>query len=249
MSFTRLNADECAERKSLDESMAPGLYAVNTPVLCGQAFQSNNQLVSQMGSDSLNSGVDWRFYSGPVDVESDLRNINRAASRCPENKYAPNLDVCDSEAYASSGYPAGGGVVGGSDQGSVGNGMYGPASGMRKTGQRCGDNNLVDFPDAYMPAGEQTRLSNPANNVRSVGWNRFECLALNPQDRILMEMPTEIPSRLVIKDNHRPCVPDTSAMFAPLLGSDAATRVLPTVPTVAVPASYVASSYAYDRCG
>lgn len=239
MSFTRLRSDECAERKSLDESMAPGLYSVNTPVLCGQAFQTNNQLISQKGSDSLNSGVDWRFYSGPVDVESDLRNINRAASRCPENKYAPSLEACDGEGYGDSGYPAGGGVVGGA----------GPAVGLRKTGQRCGDNNLVDFPDFYMPSGEQTRLSNPANNLRSVGWNRFECLSLNPQDRVLMEMPTEIPSRLVVKDNHRPCVPDTSAMFSPLLGADAASRTLPKVPTVAVPASYVGSSHAYDRCG
>ncbi len=239
MSFTRLNADECAERKALDESMAPGLYSVNTPVLCGQAFQTNSQLVSQKGSDSLNSGVDWRFYSGPVDVESDLRNINRAASRCPENKYAPNLKVCDGCSFASNGYPAGGGVDGSAGQG----------CGLRKTGQRCGDNNLVDFPDNYMPAGEQTRLSNPANNLRSVGWNRFECLSLNPQDRVMVEMPTEIPSRLVIKDNHRPCVPDTSAMFAPLLGADAMGRVLPKVPTVQVPASYVGASYAYDRSG
>lgn len=239
MSFTRLNADECAERKSLDESMAPGLYAVNTPVLCGQAFQKNNQLISQKGSDSLNSGVDWRFYSGPVDVESDLKNINRAASRCPENQYAPNMQVCDGCSYDDSGYPAGGGVIGGA----------GSNCGLRKNGQRCGDNNLVDFPDSYMASGEQTRLSNPAGNVRSVGWNRFECLSLNPQDRILMEMPTEIPSRLIVKDNHRPCVPDTGAMFAPLLGADAANRTLPKVPTVPVPASYVGSSYAYDRCG
>ena len=239
MSFTRLSSDECAERKTLDASMAPGLYAVNTPVLCGQAFQSNNQLVSQKGSDSLNSGVDWRFYSGPVDVESDLHNINRAASKCPENKYTPNLDVCDGCSFNNSGYPAGGGV----------DGSAGPNCGLRKQGQRCGDNNLVDFPDNYIPAGEQTRLSNPAGNVRSVGWNRFECLSLNPQDRIMMEMPTEIPSRLVIKDNHRPCIPDTSAMFAPLLGSDAMGRTLPKVPTVQVPANFVASGYAYDRCG
>ena len=238
MSFTRLSNDECAERKSLDESMGPGLYNVNTPVLCGQSFQTNSQLINQRGGTSLNSGVDWRFYNGPVDVESDLRNINRASSKCPENKYVPNLDVCDGCSFSNQGYPAGGGVTSG-----------GANCGLRKAGQRCGDNNLVDFPDSYMPAGEQTRLSNPANNLRSVGWNRFECLPMNPQERVMMEMPTEIPSRMVIKDNHRPCIPDVAPMFAPLLGQDALNRTLPNVKTNSVQASYVGSGFAYDRCG
>ena len=42
----------------------------------------------------MNTGVDWRFNAGPIDVDSELRNLNRAASRCPSNKYEPSCNDC-----------------------------------------------------------------------------------------------------------------------------------------------------------
>ena len=55
----------------------------------------------------MNSGVEWRFYSGPVDVESELRNINKPASRCPSRKYNPTMNGVS---CPNQGQPAGQGV-------------------------------------------------------------------------------------------------------------------------------------------
>ena len=67
-------------------------------------------------------------------------------------------------------------------------------------------NNLVHGDDCYFTV-EDTRLSNPACNLRGTGWNRWEWLCLNPQERVLMPFDHNINNRLVAKDNHRPCIP------------------------------------------
>ena len=71
------------------------------------------------------------------------------------------------------------------------------------------DNSLeqTDFKDCGIPTIENTRLSNPACNLRGTGWNRWEWLCDNPQERVLMPFDTNISNRLVVKDNHRPVVP------------------------------------------
>ena len=53
----------------------------------------------------------------------------------------------------------------------------------------------------------KTRLSNPSCNLRGTGWNRWEWLCDNPQERVLMPFDTNISNRLVVKDNHRPVIP------------------------------------------
>ena len=54
---------------------------------------------------------------------------------------------------------------------------------------------------------ENTRISNPSCNLRGTGWNRWEWLCENPQERVLMPFDTNISNRLVVKDNHRPVIP------------------------------------------
>jgi hypothetical protein len=54
---------------------------------------------------------------------------------------------------------------------------------------------------------EDTRISNPPCTLRGTGWNRFEWLCLDPQDRVLMPFDNNISNRIVVKDNHRPCIP------------------------------------------
>lgn len=53
---------------------------------------------------------------------------------------------------------------------------------------------------------EDTRLSNPPCTMRSTGWNRWEWLCKNPQDKALVPFDFNINNRLIVKDNHRPCV-------------------------------------------
>ncbi len=54
---------------------------------------------------------------------------------------------------------------------------------------------------------ENTRLSNPSCNLRCTGWNRWEWLPTNPQERVFRPYEWNIDSRTVFKDNHRPCIP------------------------------------------
>ncbi len=54
---------------------------------------------------------------------------------------------------------------------------------------------------------EYTRTSNPSCNLRCTGWNRWEWLSTNPQERVFRPYDWNIHSRTVVKDNHRPCIP------------------------------------------
>ena len=53
---------------------------------------------------------------------------------------------------------------------------------------------------------ETTRISNPPCTLRSTGWNRWEWLCKNPQDKCLVPFDYNVSSRTVIRDNHRPCI-------------------------------------------
>ena len=80
MSYNRTLYDPCEAKLIVEESMNVGKYAYNTPIICGNCFQYNPRVIDQKSCVSMNSGVEWRFYSGPVDLESELRNIINPAS-------------------------------------------------------------------------------------------------------------------------------------------------------------------------
>jgi hypothetical protein len=89
--------------------------------------------------------------------------------------------------------------------------------GRPSTRVRCGQytptqgeamaNQLTPMPEADFP---QTfaRLVDPPCTLRSTGWNRWEWLCRNPQDRVLIPFDYMVNNRLLAKDNHRPCVQD-----------------------------------------
>jgi hypothetical protein len=58
---------------------------------------------------------------------------------------------------------------------------------------------------ACLAPTEDTRLSNPACTLRSTGWNRWEWLCWNPQDRAIIPFEWNTSYRIVAKDNHAPC--------------------------------------------
>lgn len=70
----------------------------------------------------------------------------------------------------------------------------------------CDNKSMQDCSDNFLIA-EDTKLSNPACNLRGTGWNRFDFLHENPQDKALMTFDREVQNRLIVKDNHRPCIP------------------------------------------
>lgn len=62
----------------------------------------------------------------------------------------------------------------------------------------------ADCRAAGMPTLEDTRLSNPPCTLRGTGWNRWEWLCKDPQERVLMPFDHHINVRTLTKDNHRP---------------------------------------------
>ena len=73
----------------------------------------------------------------------------------------------------------------------------------------CIDNEKtkIEFDDCFTKT-EDTRLSNPACNLRGTGWNRWEWLPRNPQDKLEKEFDNLISSKILAKDSHRPCIPN-----------------------------------------
>lgn len=61
--------------------------------------------------------------------------------------------------------------------------------------------NEASFPQTH------ARLNDPPCTLRSTGWNRFQWLCQNPQEKVMMPFDWNIPGRLVHKDAHRPCIP------------------------------------------
>ena len=104
MSFNRLKYDSCEIKKYNQESQGPGEYYSNTPIMCNPCFNSNPRIINQKNGASMNNNTPWRFYDGPVDVESQLRNLNMPNSRCPDKKYIPS---CYPDLDKKEGYPCG----------------------------------------------------------------------------------------------------------------------------------------------
>lgn len=59
---------------------------------------------------------------------------------------------------------------------------------------------------ACMAPTEDTRLSNPPCTLRGTGWNRWEWLCYNPQDRAIVPFEWNTSYRIVVKDNHTPII-------------------------------------------
>jgi hypothetical protein len=82
---------------------------------------------------------------------------------------------------------------------------------------------LKNLPDCRSVPNETTRLSNPSCTLRCTGWNRWEWLCQNPQNKALVPFDFNISNRIVVKDNHRPCIPtpiDQSQSLPPLNNTD-----------------------------
>lgn len=227
MSFNRTKYDKCEYEQYNRETVGPGMYYNSTPVICDNCFNENPRIINQKTGVSMSKDKDWRFYNGPVDIESDLFNLTRRATKCNQKKYNPNTK-CN---INHQGIPSGSGVV----EEVLGNNV--------KSWQTCNDSNLHNFSNCYFPT-EDTRLSNPPCTLRGIGINRFDPLLLNPQDQITFPGNYQIPTRLVFKDNHRPCVPKPAVndMNPPVHKVDCKK----TTPTCVTPTKPL---YQYDVCG
>lgn len=153
MSFNRPNWDQCTYKFNVNQSVDAATYGIQTPRPDCFNCSPNDPSIAH-------SQTGFYVKDGHIDVDSELKSLNRQATRCPVDKYLPT----DSEKYDIA----------------------------TKT---C---------DAI--STETTRISNPPCTLRSTGWNRWEWLCQNPQDKSLVPFDFNISSRTVVKDNHRPCI-------------------------------------------
>jgi|APSaa5957512535_1039671.scaffolds.fasta_scaffold56838_1 hypothetical protein len=199
MSWNRLQYDVKAYEHSLRESQGPGLYTYAKPLVKDHRspnFDVNGCPETQcypFAPGMLGSGVSVDSDRYFVDVESELRSIGVPLSKDPQFISNHRNPKCNG-VTSNEGLPCGGGVTA-----SV-------SCNDCTRGSRAGDRGLMHFKDCTIPS-EDTRLSNPPSNLHGTGWNRFDYLHQNPQDNAIFKFHVPINNRLVVKDNHRPCVP------------------------------------------
>lgn len=181
MSFTRSLYDEGAYKRDINQSVGTGVYQTCQPCIQG-CFPAPPEVALQRFGASLSTKYPL------IDIDSELLNITRKASRDPAKKYIPHCP----EAMCTTGEVCGQGVVG-------------QCRGM-KPGERASDGDLHHFQDCFVP-WENTRLSNPPCTLRGTGWNRWEWLCIDPQERVLVPFDYLIDTHQLHKDNHRACIP------------------------------------------
>ena len=106
--------------------------------------------------------------------------------------------------------------------------------GQSRLASKCAKNNFMPNCDTYklthyrdcVMTTEETRTTNPASNLRGTGWNRWEWLCLNPQDKVsfnnypngITPFDSYVNNIQLVKDNHRPCLPTPLDQEAALPG-------------------------------
>lgn len=180
MAFAQSIYDVCSYKYDLLQTVSPGIY---------QLIRPDNQALPVLPKDpryiAQSSGVSISKNTSLIDIDSELIGISRNLSRCPDRKYFPDANA--------------------SFQCGAQTGKVRP--GCNATDKLCVDNSQVlNFQDNGLST-EDTRLSNPSSTLRGTGWNRWENLPWDPQERVTQEFDYEINSKLLSKDTHRPCIP------------------------------------------
>lgn len=179
MSFNRFKYDG-EERKIYDSNNEKtSNYFLAPPLSKEHCLQENPRIMNQRSGVAMPREGEWRIGAGPIDIESDLYNLQRVASRCPSKKYVPESDNLNR---------LGQNKLDGNDR------LFDPFAVNPQ---------FVNFPCANFPT-EDTRLINPACNLRGTGLNRFEDLCLDPQYQTMMPGKTNISVRMSTKDNFKP---------------------------------------------
>jgi hypothetical protein len=179
-SFERQIYDVEAYNKSLEQSTNPLKYRLD-PISVNRCDPCR---VSQPGYIGT-IGVSLSQKRALIDVESELMRLNYKNSKDPNQQYKPTCTQCGD---CLDGYPCGGGSSSVCD--------------------KCQEN-LNHLPACNVQFTDSTRISNPICTARGIGINRFQPLCLNPQDeeRWLQLSEVGINYRMVVKDNHVPCIP------------------------------------------
>lgn len=217
MSFNRLNYDMCQYKQSIHESTRPGNYMIATPpVNCDYCYPQAPTVRLQKAGDSINRS------KALIDTDSELRNI-RQYSKCPEQNFLGGMKKAPKSAKKL--HPE------------IRESFVNPDSCCKYPAVKNSflqEKGLTHFPDCF-PHTIESRHADPAANLRGTGFDRWEYLCFNPQENVLMPFDYNVSNRIVVKDNHRPCVP---CPLDPKNGLPPNTGAIPcekTVPVCSVP--------------
>ena len=187
-----VNKDSNAElTRAYEVSNGPGAWILSEPVIAA-TYPVAPEIRLQGTGNSV--GCDL------IDEDSELLNITRKYSRCPDSKYMPgkigstvsSTGVTNQRSLQKVNL-----LTQESEQGS------------------CGQKPRISFPDCNLTT-ENTRLTTPLCTAQEQGYNRWDFLFFNPQENVSISFDHNINNDLLVKDNHRPCIPvplDQSACF------------------------------------
>ena len=183
MSFSKNIYDKESYKQSINRSVGPGIYRMATPpISCNPCYPYPPSVRLQK------RGVSVIKNKPLIDVDSELSGITRKLSKNMNGQYVPSCpdSVCES------------GEV-------CGQGVVGTCSGQKKEKEQL---TVIYYICLIVCTREDVDLTNPPCNLRGTGWNRWESLCKNPQERVEMPFDWNINNRIIVKDNHRPCIPN-----------------------------------------
>ena len=181
MSFTRNPYDMCNYKYKLAEITGEGVYQLSRPDnSCTSCLPSDPRIIAQ------SKGVSISKNTSMIDIDSELIGITRNLSDCPDRQYFPDQNA--------------------SFQCGAQTGKY--RKGCTNNSKLCvDDSQKMNFTDCPQLTTDDCRLSNPPSTLRGTGWNSWQWLPFNPQERVTQPFDFQINSKLLSKDAHRPCVP------------------------------------------
>lgn len=192
-SFERLFYDDDTYKHALQEDEKRVNYLVAAPRSCDGCRPPEPGMLGAMGVSTFPD-------RSLTDVESELKQIGRANSKCPAKDYTP---FCPDMRLTNGGdgLPCGGGVT------------RGPEANLPR---------MVPVKECSFGQVESRTIMPPCQ-LRCSGWDRWDPVCLNPQDLAAIEFPgeTNVSYRMVVKDNFRACLPVPIDQTAALpLGGD-----------------------------
>ena len=110
----------------------------------------------------------------------------------------------------------------------------------------CKDTCNTNFKDCFFHQ-ESTRLSNPACTLRGTGFNRWQWMCKDPQNDVFAPFDTNVSTRLLARDNHRPCIPTPIDPIWALPNANVPIQSEATA-SVGAPATYPPSQNWQKRC-
>lgn len=180
MSFNRLNYDSGAYKQDLHQSTGPGQYVLRSLRLCKPCYPSAPSIRLQKHGASMDA------TKSLVDVGSELLGLRHPNSKDPSKNYRP---VCPNRVSSS-------GLITNCNKTLFKMGSNSP----------CVEPQMRHFEDCQLRT-EDTRTSHPPCTLRGTGYDRWDWTCLDPQANIEIPFDWNISNRIVVRDNHRPCIP------------------------------------------